>query len=135
MTMFRFYLRLVILFIPLFVLFAITMSALGSTQPLHPALRGFVEGCEGVPQPCWYGVVSLRIQVHEVEARLNSVGYSGEYLSNNGSRNYVSYSNADADCHVRVYYTLKRDNTNLTDEFDLYNCHTLYLADVMNMFG
>jgi hypothetical protein len=31
--------------------------ALGGTQPTHPALRGFTEGCEGKPQPCWYGIV------------------------------------------------------------------------------
>lgn len=28
---------------------------LGSTQPPNPMLEGFTVGCEGKPQPCWYG--------------------------------------------------------------------------------
>jgi hypothetical protein len=57
MSMLRFYLRLTATLMLLFILANLALSALGSTQPIHPALRGFVEGCEGVPQPCWYGIV------------------------------------------------------------------------------
>jgi len=53
----RFYLKL----IPLFALACLALSlaarTLGGTQPPNPALRGFVEGCEDKPQPCWYGIV------------------------------------------------------------------------------
>jgi hypothetical protein len=65
--MFRFYLHLTIILFPLFVLLAITMSVIGSTQPIHPALRGFVEGCENIPQPCWYGIALGRMTVQEAE--------------------------------------------------------------------
>ncbi|MFN8372098.1 MAG: hypothetical protein U0694_04390 [Anaerolineae bacterium] len=50
--MLRFTLRLSLLWVLLFTLLGVAMSALGGTQPIHPALRGFVEGCEGV-QLCW----------------------------------------------------------------------------------
>jgi hypothetical protein len=41
------------------VLMAISMGAkaVGALQPPNPALRGFIEGCEGKPQPCWDGIV------------------------------------------------------------------------------
>jgi hypothetical protein len=37
--------------------FNIAAMVIGSLQPPNPALRGFIEGCEDKPQPCWYGVV------------------------------------------------------------------------------
>jgi len=47
--------------IPILALLCLALSlaarALGSTHPPNPALRGFVEGCEDKPQPCWYGIV------------------------------------------------------------------------------
>ncbi len=71
----RFYLRFTILFIPLFALLIATMSALGSTQPIHPALRGFMEGCEDIPQPCWYGVVPGVTLFQDAERILIDHGY------------------------------------------------------------
>jgi hypothetical protein len=40
-----------------FALLVSLVSALGAARSIHPMLRGFIEGCAGVPQPCWYGVV------------------------------------------------------------------------------
>jgi hypothetical protein len=53
----RFYLRLAIVLLLIFGALIPLMSAIGGTQSIHPALRGFIEGCEGIPQPCWYGIV------------------------------------------------------------------------------
>ncbi|MFN8372100.1 MAG: hypothetical protein U0694_04400 [Anaerolineae bacterium] len=47
--MFHFYLRISLLCLLLFTLAGAAVSALGSTRPIHPALRGFVEGCAGIP--------------------------------------------------------------------------------------
>ncbi|NWF67826.1 MAG: hypothetical protein HXY40_01950 [Chloroflexi bacterium] len=55
--MLRVYVRCALLLVPLWALLAALMSVLGSGQPLHPALRGFIEGCETIPPPCWYGIV------------------------------------------------------------------------------
>jgi len=41
----------------IFLTMTVAARALGGTQPPNPALRGFVEGCEGKAQPCWYGIV------------------------------------------------------------------------------
>jgi len=40
---------------------ALTARAWSETQLPHPALRGFVEGCDGKPQPCWFGIVPGRV--------------------------------------------------------------------------
>jgi hypothetical protein len=63
----RFYVRLSLLLMPILALLIIIMGALGSTQPLHPALRGFIEGCENIPQPCWYGIALGRMTVQEAQ--------------------------------------------------------------------
>jgi hypothetical protein len=55
--MIRFYRNIGAAGMGVFVALILLMSAIGSTQPIHPALRGFIEGCEGIPQPCWYGIV------------------------------------------------------------------------------
>jgi hypothetical protein len=53
----RLYVKPIILFTILFVVFSLAARALGTTQPPNPALHGFMEGCEGKTQPCWYGIV------------------------------------------------------------------------------
>jgi hypothetical protein len=55
---------------------ALTARAWGGTEPPHPALRGFVEGCEGLPQPCWYGIVPGETAVRDVIAILSRQGYA-----------------------------------------------------------
>ncbi len=73
--MLRLYIRCGVILLLLFVLLAVTMSVLGSTQPIHPALRGFVEGCEGIPQPCWYGIVPGVTSRTSALETLRQVGY------------------------------------------------------------
>lgn len=53
----RLYVKLILVFTLIGVAFSLVARTLGSTQPPNPALRGFTEGCEDKPQPCWYGIV------------------------------------------------------------------------------
>ncbi len=55
--MFRVLLKLSLSFILAFGLFNVIVRGIGEIQPPNPALAGFNEGCEGKPQPCWYGIV------------------------------------------------------------------------------
>jgi hypothetical protein len=48
---------------------------MGGTQPPNPALRGFVEGCEGKPQPCWYGIMPGVTTAEEAKNQLLGLGY------------------------------------------------------------
>lgn len=50
--------------------------AAGSLQPPNPALAGFTVGCEGKPQPCWYGIVPGMTSWEEANRLLLNFGYS-----------------------------------------------------------
>ncbi len=71
----RFLLALTVTLTALSFALALTARAWGETQPPHPALRGFVEGCEGKPQPCWYGIVPRVMTVDEAKAILSTFGW------------------------------------------------------------
>jgi hypothetical protein len=49
----------------LFLAVSIVAKSFGGLQPPNPALRGFIEGCEDKPQPCWYGIVPGETTVEE----------------------------------------------------------------------
>jgi hypothetical protein len=70
----RLLLRLSLCFIVVIFALALTARALGGTQPPNLALRGFIEGCEGKSQPCWYGLVPGETSYAEVVARLHELG-------------------------------------------------------------
>src|SRR5262245_33041521 len=70
-----FYLKLVPLFILIFLVLSLTARVLGTTQPPNPALRGFTEGCEDKPQPCWYGIVPGVTTAEEAIELLDEQGY------------------------------------------------------------
>lgn len=53
----RFYLKLLAPLLIVLLMLAVIARMRGTAQPPNPALRGFVEGCVGKPQPCWYGIV------------------------------------------------------------------------------
>ncbi|MFN8372088.1 MAG: hypothetical protein U0694_04340 [Anaerolineae bacterium] len=69
------YARLSVLIMLTFAVCSFVLTALGSTQPIHPALRGFVEGCEGMPQPCWYGIVPGVTRGTDAIANLTQRGF------------------------------------------------------------
>lgn len=53
----RLYLKWIPLFAITFLALTIAARLVGTARPLNPALAGFIEGCDGKPQPCWYGIV------------------------------------------------------------------------------
>jgi hypothetical protein len=57
------------------VVFNLAARALGYAQPPNPALRGFAEGCEGKPQPCWYGIVPGQTSLEVVQQKVEQAGY------------------------------------------------------------
>jgi hypothetical protein len=118
------YIRLSAILTPLFIIISIGLILLGRTQSFHPALRGFVEGCEGLPQPCWYGIalgVTTRDEAREIirsgtdEIRLNyESGYSWNILADR--------------CTVELAQTM--DSMTMTCPDD-----TLRVIDLMNIWG
>jgi hypothetical protein len=71
----HFLLKLIIFPLLVFTLSNIAARALGTTQPTNPALAGFTEGCQGKPQPCWYGIVPGVTTTEETQEILSQLGY------------------------------------------------------------
>jgi hypothetical protein len=126
--MLRFCIHLSLLLIAVSGLLAITMSALASTQPMHPALRGFVEGCENVSQPCWYGIVPGVTSAQEADRIIASLpNYVPSWLG------HLSPPNHEAPpCQV-YYYVRSPQNT---VEYLTFNpCSPLQLGDILHLSG
>ncbi|MEZ4670297.1 MAG: hypothetical protein R3E39_20515 [Anaerolineae bacterium] len=69
-------LRFVFLLIVIFSGASLTARALGGSQPPGSELVGFTSGCEGLPQPCWYGVVPGITTVDEANRLWAIQGYT-----------------------------------------------------------
>lgn len=77
----RLLLKLMLVITFAFALVNLAARTLGTTQLPNPALRGFTEGCEGQPQPCWYGIVPGVTTMNEVKQRLAGKGFSVDSVS------------------------------------------------------
>lgn len=84
-----------------FLLLSLTARALGSTQPPNPALRGFSEGCEDKPQPCWYGIV-LDVTDGETAYGLLGLEYDPALKSNSFYTITFGLSDDPSACWVRM---------------------------------
>jgi hypothetical protein len=80
-----------------FVLLALIARALGSTQPPNPALRGFTEGCEDKPQPCWYGIVPGVTEIREAIKMLEEFGFKNNSINLNLNGCFVLWSAEDGE--------------------------------------
>jgi hypothetical protein len=70
-----FYLKRILPLTLFFLVFSLAARAVGTTQPVNPALRGFVEGCEDKSQPCWFGIVPGRTTAEQAYRILSHMGY------------------------------------------------------------
>src|SRR5262249_45342172 len=115
-----------------------TMSALGNTQPIHPALRGFVEGCEGILQPCWYGIIPGVTTFETAVNRIKTMNYKWDYD--------VEYPRYDWVCsNYRGEFELTLCHYTTTSQTEAAPLHNLFIAfptttfvsigDVMMIWG
>src|SRR5262245_5873722 len=78
---------------PLIILFGIlslATRALGAGQPPNPALAGFSEDCENLPQPCWFGILPGFTNMGGVARQMDKLGYKLGLGLNDRSLMYVS---------------------------------------------
>jgi hypothetical protein len=135
--MLRFYLRLSILFIALFSLIGAAAMALGSTQPIHPALRGFIEGCEGVPQPCWYGIVLDpetidTAEMVNIELLLRNLGFEISSGTGFGEAVITAAPLQSHQCQIDISIITPQNQVYL---IEFSSCPHILLGDVLWLFG
>jgi hypothetical protein len=94
--MFRVYVKMMIVFILPLVALNMAARVLGSTQPPNPALEGFTVGCEGISQPCWYGIVPGETTLGETRSILARHGFTRPHgLSMEAVWNSEIFANPD----------------------------------------
>ncbi|MEO8612103.1 MAG: hypothetical protein ABI690_29670 [Chloroflexota bacterium] len=124
--MIRSYLKLIPTFALIFLALTLAARALGTTQPPNPALRGFTEGCEDKPQPCWYGIMPGITTVREADHILKDMGYTSQ-----DSQLYFNEAETLQECTIRneIHDTvIRRITLNM-------RCLNLQLGTVMSWFG
>lgn len=88
--MLRAVLRYALPLIAVFTALILASHTLGTNQIPNPALAGFTEDCEGITQPCWYGIVPGVTTLREVGQRLGNFGYRLGLGTTDRSLSYVS---------------------------------------------
>lgn len=107
---------------------SIAAKAIGSLQsPNNPALRGFTEGCEDKPQPCWYGIIPGVTTEEEANQILEKLTYGKSVNIEHMSR-YAEINIIDCDIHIGAY-------SNLVYAISWANCDGLSLGALMNKLG
>lgn len=108
------------------------MHTVGNVQPMHPALRGFVDGCEGVPQPCWYGIVPTQLEANGgvlIDERFGAYNRGDTQFSARVVR-FDFTALDDHLCDMTVY-----DAASAQDTIILSDCDNVQLGDVMSVVG
>lgn len=105
---------------------------LGTLRPIPPALMGFIEGCEDIPQPCWYGIVPGVTSLDE--ARMLLFAY-GEYPTSQDFYPLIpnTYTFASSTA-CSVTFATDRLNHRVGDLM-LSNCQNVLLGDVTAVLG
>jgi hypothetical protein len=140
--MLRFYVRFTLVLTLLLVVYGMTLIAFGSTQPINPALYGFIEGCEGVENLCWYGIVDSRTNLEIADEILTREGYTLVSHTLFQGNDYFStvykdvYERSVGDGCNTVHLTYDPDLENpRVNIATLENCRNIYAADIVDIFG
>jgi hypothetical protein len=130
--MLRFYIKSSVFLILTFATFIAVISWFDPFQPIHPALRGFVEGCEGIPQPCWYGIVPGVTPLGEAQNKLEILGYQGD--DNIGFPEIYSHTDRVNDCWDRLRMFSFGESYGII-ALEGYRCSDLRLGHAMAILG
>ncbi len=125
------YLKSTTVFSLIFIILSLAARALGATQPPNPALRGFTEGCEDKPQPCWYGIVP-GINTKEAKNILVNLGYDlrNPPLPSGAFEDILAYS--ESKCNLRLLASQRRGTIELPV---VIQGKCLTLGDLFLFFG
>lgn len=122
----RFYLRLIIPIAAVCLTIMLTARAIGTNQPPNPALRGFVEGCEDKPQPCWYGIVPGVTNGELANSILINFGFIRM------SENSFHYDDDTARCSL--FFTFI-EGTDIIESVQMVFCGEMNFGEIMATYG
>ncbi len=126
----RFFFAPMTLLLIAFALLILFSRALSPAQAANPILEGFRLDCEGVPQPCWYGLqpgVTTLGQSYEIVRRLRPVIGQIDVFDHDQE---IMFLNTSGACSVQVLGTGL-----LIDVVSIANCPSIRLGDLMVRLG
>lgn len=104
---------------------------LGALRPMHAVMQGMDAGCEGKPQPCWYGVALGETTTTEVETIFTGFG---DTISDNPIKNQLEiYKTVKGGCFAQFIYG--RGKARIINEIILTNCARVRLGDLLAHYG
>jgi hypothetical protein len=131
----RFYLKFIPILALIFLIFLLTARAIGTTRPPNPALRGFVEGCEDKPQPCWYGIVPGVTTVEEALHTMEVMGYPRS-LADQREFDIIYRHVGENNIMVDFYnYPVLELDHNIAKAIYFRDLGDMRLSDVLDFFG
>ena len=112
---------------------SLAARTLGNTQPYNSAMRGFIEGCEGQPQPCWYGLVPDKTSFDDAVHLIRDHDLPIIKSPNETDFPAAMIKTDFIDCEVELFRSDK--DQKLFGGFYFQNCQTLKLGDILNQLG
>jgi hypothetical protein len=128
-------LKWVLVFLIMVTILNVVTHMLDSNQSVNPALRGFIEGCEDKPQPCWHGIVPAQTTSDAATTILTSLGYTvteAVMLSGGGVQMRALLPD-HPDCLPSSGQAYK--DTKILFAFSISFCDSVTLLDVINQLG
>jgi hypothetical protein len=124
----RLYFKLIWLAVVSGLMLSVAARALGNTQQINPALRGFSEGCEAKSQPCWYGIVP---GLTDFDTALIILSKNNFRVSLYGYPNFMRFSPID-DQHCNIFMTF---TDKVVNKIQLWGCGHFELGEVQSILG
>jgi hypothetical protein len=113
-----------------FLALSLAARALGYAHPPNTSLDGFTVGCQGKPQPCWYGIVPHQTSVLIAQSVLEELGYQVKVIHTGILSQLQAELSSNREC--KVYSTLYNDSVT---SLEILTCDVLYLGDFIEQFG
>lgn len=119
---------------------SIGAKVIGTLQASNPTLSGFIEGCEGKPQPCWFGIVPEAMTVDQAKLKLRQYGLDGdlrtheEQLTDGSPLGTLSGSVEANNCRFVLHYD-PTETDPVIDYVYLTNCTSIDIGQAINTFG
>ncbi len=131
----RFLLKLILIMTLVLTMTSLAARAIGSTQPPNPALRGFTEGCEDKPQPCWYGIVPGVTPYWEITEIWTEHGYIVNDVVSGSMRQLQAVSKNKPECKMLADLDTGGDSFSAKAYSLSSNCIDMNLGDFIQMKG
>jgi hypothetical protein len=128
--MIRLLLKVALPLVAVFTGFGLAARAVGWRQPPNAMLRGFIDGCAGKPQPCWYGIQPGETTIGVAHQQLSGYRYAWVGSSSWNASHLQRYQTESGGCGLMIEIV----GTGI-QAVNLSECPNLRVGDLLAMLG